>query len=145
MQQNKDVLRVKIVGEDAVLPRRGSEQAAGLDLFAPQSVTIPAWSSALVDLGVHIAIPSGHYGRIASRSSLAMAGIEAGAGTIDSDYRGPIKTLLRNHSPNEVVLQKGDRCAQLIISPIWTSSTVVRVEELDDTPRGHGGFGSTGK
>ena len=108
--EGAEELQVKLVEEDVVLPRYGSEVAAGLDLVSPMDVTIPAWGSALIDLGIQIAIPTGYYGRIASRSSLGLRGIETGAGVVDSDYRGNVKVLLRNLSTNDFVIGKFDKC-----------------------------------
>lgn len=142
--ESVEELQIKLVGEDAVLPQYGSEVAAGLDLVSPREVTIPAWGSALIDLGIQIAIPSGYYGRIASRSSLALRGLEVGAGVVDSDFRGNLKVLLRNHSPNDFVIDKFDKCAQMIITPC-AHVKVMTSEELNQTARGAGGFGSTGK
>jgi dUTP pyrophosphatase len=113
-------------------------------LVSPKDVTIPAWGSTLIDLGIQIAIPSGYYGRIASRSSLALRGLEVGAGVVDSDFRGNLKALLRNHSNNDFVIQKWDRCAQLIITPC-AHVNIVASKELSVTKRGSQGFGSTGK
>lgn len=142
--QVAETFKIKLVGEDAVLPRYGSEAAAGLDLVSPKDVTIPSWGSALIDLGIQMAIPSGYYGRIASRSSLALRGLEVGAGVVDSDFRGNIQVLLRNHSNNDFVIQKWDRCAQLIIEPC-AHVKVTASKELSTTKRGSQGFGSTGK
>jgi dUTP pyrophosphatase len=89
-------------------------------------------------------IPSEYYGRIAPRSSLAWKNhIDVGAGVIDEDYRGPIGVVLFNHSSEEFKITQGDRIAQLIITKIITPDVIV-VEDLDDTVRGIGGFGSTG-
>jgi dUTP pyrophosphatase len=137
-------LQVKLVSEDAVLPQYGSDAAAGLDLVSPKDATIPAWGSALIDLGIQMVIPTGYYGRIASRSSLALRGIEVGAGVIDADYRGNVKVLIRNHSNNDFVIGKFYRCAQMIITPC-AHVKVAASEDLSTTARGAGGFGSTGK
>ena len=95
-------LFVKLLSEDGKVPTQGSLSAAGLDLYAAVPKTIPARGKALVDLQLSVAIPVGHYGRIAPRSGLASKfGIETGAGVIDSDYRGPVMVLLFNHSDTD--------------------------------------------
>ena len=89
-------------------------------------------------------IPSEYYGRIAPRSSLAWKNhIDVGAGVIDEDYRGPVGVVLFNHSDEEFRIIQGERIAQLIITKIITPEVIV-VDDLDDTKRGTGGFGSTG-
>jgi dUTP pyrophosphatase len=155
---------VKRLTETAVLPKRGSSQAAGYDLYADQSGTVPECQyleqfagrdcnnngiikrtgSYLVSTGIAVKIPIGYYGRVASRSGLAVKnGLEVGAGVIDSDYRGEVKVLLRNLGSQPFEFKSGDRIAQLIIEKIETPD-VEEVIDLDVTDRGAGGFGSTG-
>ena len=158
---------VKRLTETAIAPKRGSAQAAGYDLYADQSGTVPSCSylekmvgldcnnnavvqkivttgSYLVSTGVAVKIPVGYYGRVASRSGLAVKNtIEVGAGVIDSDYRGEVKVLLRNLGSQQFEFKSGDRIAQLIIEKIETPE-VEEVTDLDVTSRGDGGFGSTG-
>lgn len=142
---SKHKLLVKKNVEGAQLPRRSSPHAAGYDLAASASVTIPAKGKAQVDTGLSISIPAGHYGRIAPRSSLAHKHfIDVGAGVIDADYRGPLIVILFNFSDEDFKVQPGDRIAQLIIEKI-EHPEVDEVKELDETVRGAGGFGSTGK
>jgi dUTP pyrophosphatase len=137
-------LRVKKLSNNAQLPVRASEKAAGYDLFSAYQVVIPKRGKALVGTDIAVAIPSGHYGRIAPRSSLASKyGLDVGAGVIDEDYRGHVMVLLFNHSDTDFVVQKGDRIAQLLLERISTPP-VEEVTELDTTQRGTGGFGSTG-
>lgn len=139
------VLRVKLLSPDAQLPVRASPLAAGYDLFAAQDVLVPSHGKALVPTDIAIAVPPGHYGRIAPRSSLALKNhMDVGAGVIDEDYRGPVGVVMFNHSPvvaYQVV--KGTRIAQLILERI-SNLPIEQVESLDDTTRGSGGFGSTG-
>lgn len=91
-----------------------------------------------------MAIPSGYYGRVAPRSGLAVKHfIDVGAGVIDEDYRGPLGVVLFNHGQNDFAVKKGDRIAQLLLEKIATPDIEV-VEDLDETERGAGGFGSTG-
>lgn len=97
-----------------------------------------------MELDISIAVPAGTYGRVAPRSGLASKhGIDTGAGVIDADYRGPVKVLLFNFGEKEFEINEGDRVAQLIVERIYTPEVVV-VEELEETVRGAGGFGSTG-
>lgn len=139
-------LFVKRLSPEATLPTRGSEEAAGLDLYSAETKTIPPFGKALIRTEISIDIPWGHYARVAPRSGLAYKHhIDVGAGVIDSDYRGPIGVVLFNHSPDtEFVVNIGDRIAQLVLEQI-SIPTVVEVDDLTETKRGSGGFGSTGK
>ncbi|KAH7034878.1 Deoxyuridine 5'-triphosphate nucleotidohydrolase [Microdochium trichocladiopsis] len=138
-------LLIKKLSETAKLPTRGSAFAAGYDLYASKATTIPARGKALVDTDIAIAVPAGTYGRIAPRSGLASKHfIDTGAGVIDADYRGQVKVLLFNHADTDFAVVEGDRVAQLVIERIYTPE-VVEVAELEESIRGAGGFGSTGK
>ncbi|KAK3300998.1 dUTP pyrophosphatase [Chaetomium fimeti] len=137
-------LLIKKLSDKARLPTRGSAFAAGYDLFAARPTTIPARGKALVDTDISMSLPAGTYGRIAPRSGLAAKHfIDTGAGVIDADYRGPVKVLLFNHNEADYAVEEGDRVAQLIIERIYTPE-VVEVQELEESVRGAGGFGSTG-
>ena len=122
---------------------RGSDEAAGYDLYSYENQTITPNKIKLIDTGISIRVPEGTYGRIAPRSSVSKKGILINAGVIDRDYRGPVKVMVHNLSNNDYVINKNDRIAQLILEQIKTPP-VELVEELDDTERGDGGFGSTG-
>lgn len=137
-------LFVKLLNPQANPPVRSTAEAAGYDLYALEEVKIPARGQASVKTGISLKIPAGYYGRIAPRSGLAAKhSIDVGAGVIDCDYRGEIIIILFNHSQHDLTLQKNDRAAQIIIEKIATPAVIV-VDELDDTARGVGGFGSTG-
>ncbi|KAK4511719.1 uncharacterized protein ATC70_007262 [Mucor velutinosus] len=137
-------LFIKRLSEFAQLPTRGSTHAAGYDLYCAHDKAIPAQSKVLVDTDISLAIPEGHYGRVAPRSGLAAKHhIDTGAGVIDADYRGPLKVLLFNLGQEDYEVKRGDRVAQLIIEKISTPE-VVEVESLEESVRGAGGFGSTG-
>jgi dUTP pyrophosphatase len=139
------ILKVKKLSERAILPTRGSAGAAGYDLSSAYAYTVPAYGKALVKTDLAVAIPEGHYGRIAPRSSLAWKNhIDVGAGVIDCDYRNGVGIVLFNHSDIDLNIAAGDRVAQLILEKC-TIAEVVEVDELDETVRGLGGFGSTGK
>jgi deoxyuridine 5'-triphosphate nucleotidohydrolase len=137
-------LRFKRLDPRAVLPSRGSLLAAGLDLHAIEEVTIQPGERALVRTGLAVAIPEGYYGRVAPRSGLATKkGLDVLAGVIDADYRGEIRCLLYNAGDQAIHLPAESKICQLIIEKIITP-TAVWAEEISDTDRGSGGFGSTG-
>ena len=129
----------------AKLPTRGSRFAAGLDLYSIEAVRIPAHGRVAVRTGLSVAIPHGFYGRVAPRSGLAVKhGLDVLAGVIDSDYRGEIMCALVNHGEESIEIEAGMRVAQLLIEAIATPEPVWS-EDLSQTERGEGGFGSTGK
>ncbi|TFK92937.1 dUTP pyrophosphatase [Polyporus arcularius HHB13444] len=137
-------LLIKRHSEKARLPTRGSALAAGYDLYSAETKVIPARGKALVDTQISVAVPAGTYGRVAPRSGLASKFmIDTGAGVIDADYRGIVFVLLFNLSDQDFTVNEGDRIAQLILERIVTPD-VVEVQDLDETLRGAGGFGSTG-
>jgi dUTP pyrophosphatase len=131
---------------DAILPRRGRDGDAGLDLHACDACVIQPGERALVDAGVALQIPEDCYGRVAPRSGLAVKhGIQVGAGVVDSTYRGSIHVLLFNHGSEPFSVQQGDRIAQIIFEKIYSPQFhEVSLAHLDPTVRGKGGFGSSG-
>ncbi|EGR30580.1 hypothetical protein IMG5_128830 [Ichthyophthirius multifiliis] len=138
MSKNFAILQIKKLHKQAIIPQKGTSGAAGYDLCACQETTIPAKGKQLVKTGLSIAVPTGNYARIAPRSGLAWKNfIDVGAGVIDEDYRGEVNVLLFNHSNDDF------KIAQMIIEKI-TPTIIQEVEELDETLRGEGGFGSTG-
>ncbi|OSX59285.1 hypothetical protein POSPLADRAFT_1150677 [Postia placenta MAD-698-R-SB12] len=137
-------LLIKRLSNRARLPTRGSPLAAGYDLYSAENKLIPARGKALIDTQLSIAVPDGTYGRVAPRSGLASKFmIDCGAGVIDGDYRGTVFVLLFNLSDEDFQVEEGDRIAQLILERIVTPE-VLEVDDLDETVRGAGGFGSTG-
>jgi len=139
-------MRIPVVVQDGHLPRYESEGAAGMDLRATSEVTLKSLERKLVGTGVRIAIPRGFEGQVRPRSGLAARlglSMVNSPGTIDSDYRGEIGVILINLSSDEVKLAQGERIGQLVICPV-TRAELVPVEQLDETERGEGGFGSTG-
>eukprot|EP00727_Mastigamoeba_balamuthi_P006863 m51a1_g2798 putative dutp-pyrophosphatase-like 1 (149) ;mRNA; r:75344-76068 len=137
-------LLVALLSRTAVAPARATEWSAGYDLSSAHDYLIEAHGKCLVHTDIAVAIPPGHYGRVAPRSSLAWKHhIDTGAGVIDADYRGPLGVLLFNHSDTAYYVKAGDRVAQLILERISTPPVQV-VTSLPPTTRGAGGFGSTG-
>ena len=146
---DKYSVRIKKLDEKAVVPTYGSEFAAGADLYAclEDALTINPHETILVHTGVAMEIPTGFAGLIYARSGIASKRGLAPAnkvGVVDSDYRGEVMVALHNHSAVAQTIENGERIAQLVIAPYVVADFVVS-DELDDTERGAGGFGSTGK
>ena len=138
-------LHFKQLDPRAVLPTRGSLHSAGLDLFSIEDLNIAPLSRVRAHTGLSVAIPEGFYGRIAPRSGLAANhGLDVLSGVIDADYRGEVICLLYNTGNQAIVLPAGSKMCQLIIEQIITP-TPAWEENLQETARGAGGFGSTGK
>ena len=140
---------VKKLKENAILPTYGSAQAAGADLYAclAADLTIAPGETAFVPTGLAMELPLGYVGLIYARSGLACKRDLAPAnkvGVIDSDYRGEFIVALHNHGKNPQTISHGERVAQLVITPVLNVS-FMEAEELSDTQRATGGFGSTGK
>src|SRR5688500_9047072 len=139
-----DVLRFKHLDSRAVLPRRGSALAAGLDICSIEDVELQPKQRATVRTGLAVAIPPAFYGRVAPRSGLAAKnGLDVLAGVIDSDYRGEICCVLYNTGDESITLPAGSKICQLVVEQIITPEAAW-VNDLDETARGAGGFGSTG-
>ena len=134
-------------GEGLPLPAYATEHAAGMDVVAAEDVTLrPGWRHA-VATGFAIAIPEGYEVQVRPRSGLALKhGVTClnTPGTIDADYRGEVKVILVNLGSAVVDIARGERIAQLVPAPVQRAA-FVEVEALDDTARGEGGFGSTGR
>ena len=144
-----NAIRVKKLAPNAILPTYGSAGAAAADLYAclEESVTIAPGETVFIPTGLSVEIPVGCAGLIYARSSMgAKRGLAPAnkVGVIDSDYRGEIKVVLLNHSGTEQTVAPGERIAQMIITPVLTPA-YEEVDELTNTDRGTGGFGSTGK
>ncbi|XP_072202122.1 deoxyuridine 5'-triphosphate nucleotidohydrolase, mitochondrial isoform X2 [Excalfactoria chinensis] len=139
------LLRFTKLSENACAPSKGSARAAGYDLYSAYDYAIPPMEKVVVKTDIQIALPSGCYGRVAPRSGLAAKHfIDVGAGVIDEDYRGNVGVVLFNFGKETFEVKKGDRIAQLICERIFYPE-LEEVQALDDTERGEGGFGSTGK
>lgn len=138
------VLLVKRLSQNATLPTRATAASAGYDLYSAVEMVVPAKGKAVVPTDLAIAVPEGCYGRVAPRSGLAVKHfLDCGAGVIDADYRGNVGVVLFNFSDTDFVVKPKERIAQLVLERIMTPA-VKEVEDLDDTARGSGGFGSTG-
>ena len=136
--------KVKKLFESAQVPTKGNPTDAGYDLYSSEKVSIPAGATVLISTGICMSIPDGFVGLIWDRSSMGVKGIHRHAGVIDSGYRGHIKVCLNNTSCETYHIEKGDRIAQIVIQEA-PHFELELVESLEDTDRGEGGFGSTGK
>lgn len=142
-------VKIKKLDERAKLPTYGTEYSAGADLYSMEgdTVTLKPHETVMVHLGFAIEIPEGYAGLVFARSGLASKRGIAPAnkvGVVDSDYRGECMVALHNHTDSEVIVEGGERIAQLVIVPFLKAEYEL-AEELSDTQRGAGGFGSTGK
>lgn len=142
-------IKVKKLREDAIIPTYGSAEAAGADLYAclQEPVTVMPGQTAFVPTGLAMELPVGYVGLIYARSGLACKKGLAPAnkvGVIDSDYRGEFIVALYNHGTAPQTVAVGERIAQLVITPVFTPG-FTEAEELSDTERAAGGFGSTGR
>lgn len=144
-----NTVRVKKLNPNAILPTYGSAEAAGADLYAclESPVTIQPGETAWIPTGIALEVPKGCAGLIYARSSM---GVKRGlapankVGVIDSDYRGEIRVVLLNHGKAPQTVEHAERVAQFLITPVLTPA-YEEVDDLSDTDRGSGGFGSTGK
>lgn len=142
-------MKIKRLNEKAIVPTIGTPNAAGYDLYAvlpEDKLVIWPHDTALIDTGWAMAIPVGCFGAIFARSGIAVKqGLRPAncVGVIDPDYRGPVKVALHNDTDHHQTITDGERIAQLVIMPYY-QVRFDEVEELDDTERGEGGFGSTG-
>ena len=138
---------IKKLNPDAIIPKYQSKEAAGFDLHSIEDYTIQSNERVLIKTGISLALELGYELQIRPRSGLAYKnGITVlnSPGTVDSDYRGEIMVLLINHSNDEFIIKVGERIAQGVINEI-IQADFIEVDNLDETSRGTGGFGSTGK
>lgn len=145
----KAQIRIKKLREDAVAPTYGSPYAAGADLYAclEEEQVVSPGQTVMIHTGIAMEIPEGYAGLIFARSGLASKRGLAPAnkvGVVDSDYRGEFMIALHNHSDVPQTVLPGERIAQMVITPVLTAG-FLQVEELEETQRGSGGFGSTGR
>mgnify|MGYP002865172669 CR=1 FL=1 len=142
-------IKIKKLGETSKIPSRGSDYAAGYDLYADlqEDKCIQPHTTEKISAGIAIEIPEGYYGGIYARSGLSVKeGLRPAncVGVIDADYRGPVTVALHNDSNEMRIVHPGDRIAQLVIQP-FLAVEFAETDQLSDTIRGQGGFGSTGK
>ncbi len=142
-------IEIKKLRENAVIPTRGSEQAAGYDLYAAidEAVIIKAHTTEKIGTGLAIAVPDGYFGAIFARSGLAAKqGLRPAncVGVADSDYRGEYIVALHNDTEQDKTIEPHERIAQLVVMP-YLSVEFEETDTLSETARGEGGFGSTGK
>jgi dUTP pyrophosphatase len=143
------IVKIKKLNEDFVMPLKATEFSSGFDLYAniKEKIMIKPLERKLINSGMIMEIPNGYEGQIRPRSSLALKNgvtVLNSPGTIDCDYRGEVKILLINLSPDEFVIQSGDRIAQIVFTKV-SDVKILEMDSFQDTVRGDGGFGSTGK
>ncbi|MCR3759048.1 dUTP diphosphatase [Clostridium felsineum] len=139
-------LKVKKIDEAAILPEYAHEGDAGLDLFSIEEKIIKAGESALIRTGIQMELPRDTEAQVRPRSGLALKHsitVLNTPGTIDEGYRGEVKIILINHGKEDFKVEKSMKIAQMVIKPVLRVK-VEEVEELSDTDRGQGGFGSSG-
>ena len=142
-------IEIKKVNEKARVPEYATPGSAGMDLYAcvDGEIELAAQEFAVIPTGVAVSLPEGFAALVYARSGLATKhgiALSNGVGVIDSDYRGEIKVGLVNLSKKAYTIMQGDRIAQMVIAPV-ARAEIVLTDELDDTARGSGGFGSTGR
>lgn len=140
------ILKVKKLTADALLPKYAHPGDAGADLFANEDKELQPGESAMIKTGISIELPPSTEAQVRPRSGLAakhMITVLNTPGTIDEGYRGEVGVILMNHGKSSYKVEKGMKIAQMVVKPVITVA-VEEVEELSDTRRGEGGFGSTG-
>ena len=141
------VLKFKKINEHAVLPTYAHPSDAGMDIRSCEELVIPAGKRALVHTGLVMMLPMMYEAQVRPRSGLALKkGITVlnTPGTIDAGYRGEVGVILANFGDEDFEIKIGDKIAQVVIAPVTQPSEIVEVQEIDETDRGAGGFGSTG-
>ena len=141
-------LKVKLLNDLAKIPTRGSDEAAGLDLYAAtdSDIWIKPHETVKIDTGIAVVLPAGTFGAIFARSGIATKqGLRPAncVGVVDSDYRGPVIVALHNDTSLSQMVPAQSRIAQLVVLP-YIAPDIIRVDELNETKRGEDGFGSTG-
>jgi len=136
--------KLKQLDIEFTAPRDGD---AGYDLYSIGEYTLEPMERVLVETGLHLEIPNGYVGLVKDRSSVASVGLHTMAGVIDASYRGEVKILIINLSSEDYTISAGQKIAQLLVIPVYTQAVEVvdTLEDLTDTERGEGGFGSTGE
>jgi dUTP pyrophosphatase len=143
--ENKMQLKIKKLTEDAIIPKYATNDDAGMDLFAIENVELEPMQRVQVGTGIAMEIPEGHVGLIWDKSGLSHKfGIKTLGGVVDSGYRGEIKIGVINLGKEKYIFEKGHKVAQMIIQKKETPE-IIEATELNNSERGEGGFGSTGK
>lgn len=137
-------LKIKKIRKDAKLPHYGHRGDAGLDIFSTIDCVLRKREVKAIPTGIKVAIPEGYVGLIWDKSGVSLEGVHRLAGVVDSGYRGEVKIVMANLSDEPFSIEKGMKIAQLLIQPV-VEVEVIEVEDLEATPRGENGFGSTGK
>ena len=137
-------IKIKKLNPEAKIPIHATAEAAGFDIYSLQDITLQPGETTKVSTGIAFEIPIGYYVRIEDRSGMAMKGIHKVAGIVDSDYRGEVCIVLINTTKNPYKIEKHDRIAQGILTPVH-QAIFTETQELTETQRGEGGFHSTGK
>ena len=138
------MIQFKRLNDQATLPTRATPGSAGFDLYCTKRVDLPPGQRMLLPTGIAVALPPRTCGQVWPRSGMAAKqGVDRLAGLVDADYRGELHVSLINHGLDTVEFRPGDRIAQLVVAPVYTNWR--EVDELDDTERGQGGFGSSGR
>ena len=137
-------LKVKKIQRDVKLPQYGHKGDAGLDLFSSVDFVLAEGQVEAIPTGIKIAVPEGYVGLVWDKSGVSLRGVHRLAGVIDSGYRGEVKVVMINLSHEAFVIERGMKIAQMLVQPI-AKVDIVEVDNLDETSRGEGGFGSTGK
>ena len=139
------MLKIKRLDKEATLPKYAHEGDAGLDLFSAEDYILKPNERKAFKTGIAMAIPKGYVGLVWDKSGLAAKhGIKTMAGVVDSGYRGEVLVVLKNLGEKPVQIEKNMKIAQMLIQPV-ESKNIIEVDDLEDTGRGQGGFGSTGK
>lgn len=144
---NKFKLKIQKIHNEAIIPSYAHKGDAGLDLYSVENITINPSETALIKTGIKIELPPQTEAQVRPRSGLALKhGITVlnTPGTIDEGYRGEVGIILINHGKEPFIVEKGMKIAQMIVKPVWYVD-IEEVEELSNTERAEGGFGSTGK
>jgi len=137
-------LKVQRIHEDAKLPVYQHKGDAGLDIFSSIDCVLQAGEVKPVPTGIKVAVPEGHVGLVWDKSGISLKAVHRLAGVIDSGYRGEVRVVMVNLGDEPFVIEKGMKIAQLLVQPV-SEVKVAEAEELEKTPRGEEGFGSTGK
>lgn len=138
-------IKVKILKGDYKIPTYAHNTDSGCDIYTNETFDLCQFESKLVDTGIYIDIPDGYEVQLRPKSGLSVKGIICSLGTIDNGYKGEIKAHLINLSPGKYTFEKGDKIAQLVFMKGVVQAEFVEVDKLEESDRGNGGFGSTGK